>query len=67
MRFPAEIICYSICTTRVIFNSVVIIADQFHPSTLLEIKFFLSKDILKAFMVSEDSTRFSVEIVLPNF
>ena len=51
----------------VILDSAIIITDQLHPSSLLEIKLFLSEHILGALIVNEDLILFSIKMVPLNF
>ncbi|KAM1787818.1 hypothetical protein ACFX11_038181 [Malus domestica] len=67
MRLPTKSISYRIDMTWVILNGAVIITEQLYPSPLLEIKIWLSEDILKALMISEDLTLFPIKIVPSNF
>ncbi|KAM2369331.1 hypothetical protein EV2_047795 [Malus domestica] len=67
MRLPTKSINYRIGTTWVILNSAVIITEQLYPSPLPKIEIWLSEDILKALMISEDLTLFLIKIVPPDF
>ena len=52
---------------EMLVNHTIIILDQFHPSTLFQVKLSLQGQILKTFVIDVYETLFSVKIVSPYF
>lgn len=52
---------------KMVFNRTIIVADKLHPSPLSHVQFPLCEHIFQAFMVREDMTFLTIEIVSPYF
>lgn len=51
---------------KMIFDSAIIITDDFHPSSLPQIQILLSEDMFKALVICEYATLFAVQIMSPD-
>ena len=54
---------YNICLARMIANFTLVVIQQLHPYSLPHVELFLIEDMLKTFVIGEDSALFVIEVV----
>ena len=67
VEFPTQGICHHISLLGMILNRTIIVLDQLHPMMLPQIQFRMGSYVLKTFVIGEDLTLGSIQIVPPQF
>ncbi|MFS7936243.1 hypothetical protein Hanom_Chr05g00413231 [Helianthus anomalus] len=64
--FSTKRIGHDIHLTRMVANFAIVIVQEFNPTSLPHVQLFLIKNMLETFVVCENHTLRSIEVVSPD-